>query len=394
MLRNTKMLALAALLSLSAAPAAFAQVDAAVLDRFKAVMAEQGTPISWEKVDTYDNSDGDEVTALMKAKMKVGEEEVGLDTIELSNVTSEKGGYKIGLIAVPQQRFVEGETTVEVADITIEGMFLPPAGQKAPFGGVMMYDSIGVGAINASSKGKEVFSMTDFSIALEGESDTGLSFSGGAEAFKVSFDQVTDPTSKAAIEGMGYQNIEGYFEMAGTWDAKAGNLAVSQYDITVNDAGTLGIAVELGGYTPAFIEQLQKTQAQLAASTNKDDSAAGMAMLGLMQQLTFKSAAITFTDDSLTKKVLDFVAKGQNAKPADIANQAKAIVPFMLMQLNNAELTQAATKAVTDFLDNPKNISIKAAPASPVPFALIVASAMTAPQSLITQLGVGVAANQ
>ena len=81
-----------------------------------------------------------------------------------------------------------------------------------------------------------------------------------------------------------------------------------------------------------------------------------------MQQLTFNSASIRWDDDSLTKKVLDFVASSQGQKPEDIANQAKAIVPFLMAQLNNAELTQQVTEAVTKYLDEPKSIEISAEP--------------------------------
>jgi hypothetical protein len=52
-------------------------------------------------------------------------------------------------------------------------------------------------------------------------------------------------------------------------------------------------------------------------------------MLGLMQQLTVNAAAVRFDDDSLTGKVLNYMAGQQGAQPADIANQAKAIVPFL-----------------------------------------------------------------
>ena len=73
-----------------------------------------------------------------------------------------------------------------------------------------------------------------------------------------------------------------------------------------------------------------------------------------MQQLTFNSATIKFTDASLTNKVLGYVAKMQVQQPAHIANMAKAMVPFGMAQLNNPELTTQVTAAVTAFLDNPR----------------------------------------
>ena len=168
----------------------------------------------------------------------------------------------------------------------------------------------------------------------------------------------------------GWQNL--------TSEPTDGRIGLSQYDISVENAGTLGMTFDLGGYTPGFVKSIQDMQKQMAAApAGSDNSAQGLAILGLMQQLTFNSASIRWDDDSLTKKVLDFIATSQNQKPEDIANQAKAIVPFLMAQLNNAELTQQVTEAVTKYLDEPKSIEISAEPDAGVPFAVIMAGAMS-----------------
>jgi hypothetical protein len=118
-------------------------------------------------------------------------------------------------------------------------------------------------------------------------------------------------------------------------------------------------------------------------------------MLGLMQQLTFNSASIRFDDDSFTSKAMDYAAKMQGVKASDLANQAKAILPFLLAQLNNPEFTTQVTQAVTAYLDDPQSIEIDAKPENPVPFALIMAGAMSGtPQDLIKTLAVSVTANE
>jgi hypothetical protein len=118
-------------------------------------------------------------------------------------------------------------------------------------------------------------------------------------------------------------------------------------------------------------------------------------MLGLMQQLTFHTASVRFDDDSLTNKLLEFVANTQGLKPADIANQAKALAPMMLAQVvQDQALIKSVSDAVTKFLDDPKSLEITAAPGQPVPFALIAAGAMSAPQELPKTLGVTVTANE
>ena len=391
-----KLAAFAALLLISTAPAVLAaEVDPAVLDRLKAVMASQQMDLAWEKVETYDNADGEEVTALINATVKIGDKPTTISAIELSDVVEAEGGWKIGKLAVPSHSVTEDDTSVYLEDIEVTGMMLYPEGVEPPYGGMAMYEGFALGAVEVSAKNKQVFRMADLHVELTPPTaGSPLSFEGAAESFNVDLTSVEDAQSKAVIEAMGYQNLAGFFEMGGTWNPADGRMDLTQYDVTVTNAGTIGLAFSLGGYTVDFLNQLKKMQEQLASNPGGDNSAAGLAMLGLMQQLTFNSAQISFYDDSLTNKVLDYVAKQQKVKPADIANQAKAVVPFMMMQLNDPALTQMVTEAVTKFLDDPKSLVITAEPSSPVPFAVIMAGAMSAPQGLPKQLGLKVTANE
>jgi hypothetical protein len=391
---NTKLtsLAIAAMLSLSAAPAAFAQADEAMLARLKAVMTEQGTTLDWESVEEYEDQDGNEVTALKNARIGAGDEETVISQIELVEVTEQDGGWQIGTVRVPQHSAEDDGTTVAITDFAIDGLVLPAEGDQDE---IPIYDSASLGALTVSAKGKEVFTLNDLFVEVTSPEDGGtIDFTGAAEAFNLNIDGIEDEASRAAIRAMGYEKLAGYFELAGSWSPDEGMLELSKYDITVNDAGTFGISLKLGGYTREFLASLREVQAQMASDPKGENSAAGMAMLGLMQQLTFHSARIQFNDDSLTNRALEYVAAQQGSKPADIANQAKAVVPFAMMQLNNPELTMMTTQAVSSFLDNPKNLVITAQPANPMPFALIAAGAMIAPQALPQQLGVKVLANE
>ncbi|MGN6470223.1 MAG: hypothetical protein ACTHLC_11625, partial [Rhizobiaceae bacterium] len=103
---------------------------------------------------------------------------------------------------------------------------------------------------------------------------------------------------------------------------------------------------------------------------------------------------IRFDDDSLTGKIMEYIAQQEGMQKSDVANQAKAMLPFALAKLHNPELTAQVTNAVSKFLDDPKNLAIVASPPNPVPFAMIAAGAMSAPQQLPETLGVKVIANQ
>lgn len=382
-------LAFAAALGLSTAQAAYAQADAAMLERLKAFSAEQGAALDWERVEQSSGADGRAVTRLVNARFGAGKDEVVISAIELVEVTREGAGYRIGSVRMPTQEFREDGSVVTLHDLNIDGLVLPPEGDADA---TVMYDSASLGEMTVSAGGKEVFSLTDFHVEVTPpETGGAVAFSGAADSFSVNIDGIDDASSRAVIRAMGYESLEGSFEFAGSWHPEDGTLELSQYDVTVDDAGTFGISLQLGGYTRDFLASLRQVQQMSAAGG--DDAASGMAVLGLMQQLTFHSARIEFTDDSLTNRALEYVAAQQGSRPADIANQAKAVVPFMLMQLNNPELAMSATQAVSAFLDDPRNLAITAQPATPMPFALLMAGAMSAPQALPQQLGVKVIAN-
>lgn len=372
---------------------AFAQDINAVGERLKDVIGKQGMTISW----TGATGDASEMV-LQGVKVgvagKPGEFAVG--TVTLSDITEQNGGYTIGSVTVPDYNITEDAATIAVSGVEMTGLRLSAPGSTDPLANLMMYDTADVENLTITHAGKEVFSMkgahTETTAPADGKP---MTFTVTTDSWNADLSSVEDPQSKAVIDALGYQKIGGTVEMEGSWQPTDGRMALSTYDITVNDAGTLGMTFDLGGYTPDFIKSLQDMQKKMAEQpAGADNSAQGLAMLGLMQQLTFHAASVRFDDDSLTNKVLEFVANMQGMKPADIANQAKALTPMMLAQVvQDQALIKNVSDAVTKFLDDPKSLEISATPGQPVPFALIAAGAMSAPQELPKTLGVAVTAN-
>ena len=121
--------------------------------------------------------------------------------------------------------------------------------------------------------------------------------------------------------------------------------------------------------------------------------AANLAMLGLMQRLTFNAAQIRFEDDGVTAKALDYAGKKQGSNGPQMAQMIKAMTPIVLSQYNIPELQNMLSQAVNTYLDKPENLTITAEPANPVPFPMIMGAAMGAPNTLPNVLGVKVSAN-
>jgi hypothetical protein len=361
--------------------------------RLKAAIAEQGGEVNWTNI----TENGAQIVlegVTVGAPGNPDKAEIG--NVTLDDVTEANGGYTIGKLSLADFTKTEDGMTVSLTGASVSGLNIP-AENADPVAALMMYSNANVAAISVKKADKDVFSVTDVHFEITPAADgKPMEFAGAAEKFSADLTQAEDPQSKAVIEALGYQQINGSLELNGSWQPTSGQLALSQYDISVENAGTLGMTFDLGGYTPDFLKSLKELQKQMASQpAGGDNSAQGMAMLGLMQQLSFASASVRWDDDSLTEKVINFVAQSQGQQPADIKNQAKAMVPFMMAMLNNAELTTQVTDAVTKYLDAPGSLEISAEPAAAVPFAVIMAGAMSgSPQDLVKTLAVSVSANE
>ena len=372
---------------------ALAQDATAVADRLKAAAAVQGVDLSWTGV-TGDASSM--VLQGLTVKPSGETEGLALGDVTLSGVSEDAGAYHIETLTTSPFSKTEEGMTFEMSPFVINGLTIPAEGETDPIAAIAMYESAELASMTVKQGDKTAFAMEGLGFELTAPEDgKPLEFSGAAENFTADLTLIEDAQSKAALEAMGYQTINGSFEMAGSWQPTDGRLALSQYDISVEDAGTFGITFDFGGYTLDFIKSMQELSKKAASQPEGgDNSATGMAMLGLMQQLTINGASVRFDDDSLTGKVLDYYAKQQGVSAADIANQAKAIVPFLTGQLGNPELAAQITAAVNAYLDDPQSIEIAGAPPAPVPVALIMAGAMSNPLELTKTLGVTVTANQ
>jgi len=386
-------LALSTFLLTASLATAQAQDTTAVADRLKALLADQGIDLAWTGIS------GDASSMVIQGvsiKPDAGKDPLTIGDVTLEGVTEKDGGFAIETASTQAFSHSEDGISLDTTPIVVHGLSLPADGSPGPLGSLMVYKSAELQNMTVKVGDKPAFAMDNFSVEVTPPADgEAMDFTGSVEKFTGDLSLVDDPKSKEVIDALGYRNVSGSIELEGSWQPSDGKMELSQYDITVDNAGTFGMTFDLSGYTTDFVKSLQDMRKKMAAAPEgADKSAEGMAMLGLLQQLTFNGASIRFDDDSLTNKVLDYVGKQQGMSGKDIANQAKAIVPFGMAQLNNPELAAQVTAAVGAYLDNPKSLEISATPPSPVPFSQIMAGAMANPADLTKTLGVSVEANQ
>jgi len=182
--------------------------------------------------------------------------------------------------------------------------------------------------------------------------------------------------------------------MSGSWQAKDGVVNVDEYNFDFAEVGKLGMAFSISGYTLDFVKAAQETSKAMQANASKESQeAAGLAMLGLMQRLTFNTAEISFEDAGITNRALDYAGKEQGVSGQAMGQMLKAMTPLMLAQYNVPALQNMVSEAINVYIDNPGDLVITAAPANPVPFPMIMGAAMGAPNTLPEVLGVTVKAN-
>jgi hypothetical protein len=370
---------------------AFAEVDAKkVTDAVSAQLAKQGLKV------TVGSStlDGANVIAKDISIVFVDSEPTKIEQVVLESVTEDgKGGYTIGTIAGPATTIEENEMKIEIGASAINNFQVPAPDNPDPIANLALYESATVGPVKISNKGAEVFRMDGIkSLMSKYEAGKPFTFDASMDGLWGDLTKIEDPQAQQTIAEFGYKEVTGDVKMKGSWNPADGRMTITESAYNLNDIGRLNLMMDISGYTPELVKALQEMNQKMGAGG--DEAAQGMAMLGIMQQLSFNSMSIRFDDASITGKVLDYAAKQAGQDRAAIINQTKGIIPFGLAQLQNPEFAQKVTEAASAYLDNPKSLEVKAAPAAPVPFAMLMATGSTAPQELIKQLNVTVTANQ
>lgn len=391
--RTTRlMLSSAAILSLASSAFALDGVD--LLKKINAAYAPQGGVLSSDGIDIDDTT----VTLKGATFTPLGASSgVALGNVTLTGVQEEDdGGYSIEKAAFPDVAVTQDGVSVTATDMSLGGITVPADPKADGLDGLLLYETGHTGPITVKKDGVETLSLKEINLALtQRHDDSGFDFTGSFGDIKADLSKTNDPSSQAVIDKLALQHVEGDISLKGSWDLGPGTINVDDIGFDFKDVGRLDLSFGISGYTMAFMKSLQESIKTAEANPDKQaaQQATGLAMLGLMQQLTLNSAAIHFKDASITKKALEYAGSTQGVSGEQMANTLKGLAPIMLAQLNIPELQNAVTAAINTYLDDPKSFTITSAPAKPVPFPMIVGAAMGAPNTIPTVIGLKVSAN-
>jgi hypothetical protein len=375
---------------------AFALDGQDLLRKINAAYASSGVVINASGVDV----NGD--TVILKGANFTPEDGKVKDPVPLGDVTMtgvaamDDGSYEIDRVDFQPINMTSEKSTITASDLYLSGVTVPGKTGTNDLSSVLFYEKAHSGPIAIKADGKDVLSVGEIEATSAIEDDgASLSFDAAVNGVKLDLSSVEDPKSKETIDALGLSNLDGKMTMKGNWELHSGTIDVEEYALDFKNIGKLDISFSLSGYTMDLMKQIQEAAA--AAKANSADpqaqQAAGIATLGLLQQMSFLSADIRFDDAGLTARALDYSGKKQGVSGKDMGQMIKAMTPLLLAQAKLGALQNTVSAAVNAYIDNPKSFTITAEPENPVPFPMIIGAAMGAPETLPKVLGVTVTAN-
>lgn len=327
-----------------------------------------------------------------------GEKPFPAGNITFENVSDEPdGGYLIETVRMEDVNYTDPKegVTIMVTDITMSDLDIPGSmDSEDPLDSIMWYSGFNTGKISVTAEGTEVFSIASIDVSMDAIS-TGYQMGMLLDGMNIDLSMVEERQAREAISEMGYEKLTGSISMDGIWDIDEGRLAINEWETDFVDVGALVMELEIYGYTPELVKSLQEMQKSAAMNPDpkKAEEAMGLAMLGLMGQLSFSQAAISFVDAGVTAKSLAIAGKQQGISGEQMAQALKGMAPIALAQLGLPELQQQLAAAISTYLDDPQSMTVIAQPDEPVPFSQIMGAGMSDPRMLVDVLGVEVGAN-
>lgn len=370
-----------------------------IVTNFNKLTSANGVTLSAEGSEV----DGDTVT-LTGAKLTISaattqepkDTVLPIGDVTLEGVTEEEGNYSIEKASFADIDVKEKDGGVTAKDIYIEGLYLPANPEAGTLDSLMLPESVHIGSVEITDKGKPVASIDEMTANYTlADDESKIDMDASISGIKIDASSAPDPKAQETVKALGLETISGDITMKADWTLADGKMNLSEYAFDFDNVGRLNVTFSLSGYTLDFVKNMQEAFKAAESNPNKEagQQALGMAMLGLMQQLSYNGASIRFEDAGITAKALEYAGKQQGVDGKQFAQSLKGMAPMMLAQLNIPELQTQISTAINAYLDNPKSIEVSATPAQPLPAPQIMGAAMGNPADLVKTLNVQVKAN-
>lgn len=372
-------------------------VDAnAFTERLQTNMKASG----WELSSSKSEADGNDIVlhdaslAPLIPNSKEPAKATKVGDLRFTNVSEDKdGNYKAEDLKIPAISVEDNGIGIQVKNIEVTNMNIASDKATDPMVKFVPFESITIDE-SSFSKGSDTFlTFNGLNLAYKAQSNgQSIEISSAIKSFDYEPEKSGDPSTVAKLKELGFSNVQGSMDVHGSWDLKDGKYDMDKFVVDVKDAGKLNLSFNLGGMTAELLQNIS-TLRNNAISGKADEKTAAAGLMGVAQQVSFGSMKIRYDDASFAGKLLDMGAKQNGMKKGDLVQQIKAMMPAMGAQINHPEFVKNTTEQVGKFLDNPKSLTISAAPKQAVPFTILVATAGASPAQLIDLINLKVEAN-
>lgn len=338
--------------------------------------------------------DGDDTVIITDLSVGDGSDAAKIPTAELRNVTElQDGVFEIGEVFVPGQTIVSpDDIEITYGDLSVRELKVASTDSGYSELDNGFYTAASVDGVSISDDGAQLMSFDAVNVTVTPyETDKPISSSVTVDRIQFDTENLDDPRARETMKALGYEQLRGDLVVNAVWNPQNGQLALTDMTLSAEDAADLTLMLDVRGYTTEIVQAMRDLQKN---TTPDNEQASGMAMLGMLQQLEFHSMSLKLKDESLTGRLLDFVAAQQGMNRESVTAMALGFLPLGLAQLQSPEFAANAQQAISTYLNDPDTLTISAEPSDPVPFALLMGPALGGnPQALLQMLNVTMSAN-
>lgn len=357
---------------------AFAAPDAdAVADRLIEIMEISASNASYDRA-LYNSAD-DTVT-ILNLKFTEDKDTGSFTTVSVQGYDeTNTQGFGADRITATGFELVNDEAQLLIASLSIADLNIPSVEfdpDNPDSWNDVTYTSSEFSNITVIPEGSAAITIAVVKSAINYTGDDGISGTGSLIIDDLSVPaDLMEGEAKAFMKASGYAGLMLDVTVDAAYDAAGKTLDLNTLTLDAQEMGVLDFSAQLGGIAEDMLRDSEQIR-------------------GLMATATLRAARLSFSNDSIFEKGLDFAAMLTGQDPAQLKAQAPFALGFALAQINNEAFTEMVTQAVTEFLDDPKSLTVTIAPENPVPVAQIAGAAMSSPKVVPDLLNVAVEANQ
>ncbi|GHB17617.1 hypothetical protein GCM10007094_01430 [Pseudovibrio japonicus] len=181
---------------------------------------------------------------------------------------------------------------------------------------------------------------------------------------------------------LGLEQVTAGIEFQGVWNGDTGQLTIPSAAVVLQDLFGVQTSLELQGLTAPVIQQFS----ELATRDH-------IIALDLLQNVAISTFNLSIIDEGGLDDLLDRQAQQHGQSRGAYVAQLTARIDEQIARIPDQSKQLEFSQAVIAFLQDPQNLTLSAAPASPIGIAQIIGVAAFSPVSIISLLGIGLEAN-